>query len=111
MTPTQPLHEALLAIKQRLDSPLADWDDWFSALAGICPNVAGYVTFTYDSDALADRVRSRLAELTDSWPERNENPIYPVGGWDEYYGPTPKWKNPRRLALLDWLIEQTETNP
>lgn len=63
---------------------------------GICRNVEA------DTDLLA---------LMRKWPLAEGETSFPVGGAVEYRNERiagTLWDNPRRLQLLDWLIEQTD---
>lgn len=73
-----------------------------SALCGICGNVADICG--YYSTAV-----QQLEALIANWPDRASDDRFPVEGClFEYALDDNKWQNPRRLALLDWLIAQLE---
>ena len=74
--------------------------------------------------ALCNTIRSRLVpiqgvcsmltSISNHWPERAESNIFPVDGFDGYCkdlenGTT--WKNPKRIKLLDFLIERIQNHP
>lgn len=93
MTTTSPLLEALHTI--RTHGPT-------STLSGICVNVADICG--YYSTAVR-----QLEALIVTWPDRASDDRFPVEGCIfEYVADDNKWQNPRRIALLDWLIEQLE---
>lgn len=93
MTTTNPLLEALRHI--RTHGPA-------STLCGICGNVADICG--YYSAAM-----SQLEALIVTWPDRASDDRFPVEGCIfEYALDDNKWQNPRRIALLDWLIAQLE---
>lgn len=73
-----------------------------STLCGICGNVADICG--YYSTAVR-----QLEALLVTWPDRASDDRFPVEGClFEYALDDNKWQNPRRIALLDWLIEQLE---
>ena len=73
-------------------------DPW----TGICGNVARVCG--YGSTAA-----QQLEALIATWPDRASDDRFPVeGSLFEYLADDNKWQNPRRLALLDWLIAQLE---
>ena len=74
--------------------------------------------------AICDTIRSRLipiqgvcsmlTSISNHWPERVESDTFPVDGFDGYgkdleNGTT--WKNPKRIKLLDFLIERIQNHP
>lgn len=73
-----------------------------------CVRIELYDVFTYEGD-----IESAMWYLTEAilaWPKRFNDRAYPVGGYDEYIDEDKAgtiWQNPRRLELLDYLIEQT----
>lgn len=78
----------------------------FRSYAGICFNVELALQFTE-----VGQFKQRLSDLMEGWPDRFDSYAYPVDGYDEYdAGKTAGelWDNPRRWALLDWLIERTK---
>lgn len=94
------LHTALCAIKagQRLEG------------TGICRSVRAALgeAFTYENDI--ESAMTHLTEAMEAWPESIGDKYCPVGGEAEYIKESicgTIWQNPRRLALLDYLIEQT----
>lgn len=59
-------------------------------------------------------VCSMLASISNHWPERAESNIFPVDGFDGYSKDFEKgtmWKNPKRIKLLDFLIERIQNHP
>jgi len=55
----------------------------------------------------------KAAKLMDAWPKKHAGAAdgYHVDGYDEYSFCRINggfWENPRRLELLDWMIEQLE---
>lgn len=59
-------------------------------------------------------VCSMLTSISNHWPERAESNTFPVDGFDGYgkdleNGTT--WKNPKRIKLLDFLIERIQNHP
>ena len=71
--------------------------------SGICYNVSALD----HSDSLQDE----LQELTSRWPDKTPSgcDLFPIEGSHlAYHRTINKWQNPRRLALLDWLIAQLE---
>ena len=68
--------------------------------AGICINVAAMV---------GDEELAELKALLPKWPDRARSANFPVeGNAIDHMRDLNKWKNPRRLALLDWLIATLE---
>lgn len=76
------------------------------------------------NSAICNTIRSRLVpiqgvcpmltSISNHWPERAESDIFPVDGFDGYVkdlknGTT--WKNPKRIKLLDFLIERIQNHP
>lgn len=50
-----------------------------------------------------------LYELFDAWPESTGEPLAPVGGLNEYVEEANAgaiWANDRRIALLEWMINE-----
>lgn len=71
--------------------------------SGICCNV-------YVQDH-SDSLQDELKELIARWPDKTQSGYdqFPIEGSPSAYNRTiNKWRNPRRLALLDWLIAQLE---
>lgn len=117
------LREALQAIKDEL--PNKDkWllDNYGSAGVcefpvrdhGICGNVDIYFYNANEDDELALReLNNLLIEYMRESTGATVTPgslcqLYPVGGKDEYVEESDDgtlWDNPKRLALLDWLLE------
>ena len=59
-------------------------------------------------------VCSMLTSISNRWPERAESDTFPVDGFEWYSkdlenGTT--WKNPKRIKLLDFLIERIQNHP
>lgn len=103
------LHEALCALRDAIPA-LRDGVSvkCFAPYIGICNNVAGYLSRVEDNDEYLLAIE-RLYELSTTWPERDPRTMcYPVGGEREYEDKAHLWTNPRRLALLDWMIEETK---
>jgi len=72
---------------------------------GICSNVRQHPGNEKDEASLY------ISWLTRKWPDAGEDWQYPVGGVKEYSLERAKdtiWQNPRRLALLDWMIAELE---
>lgn len=72
--------------------------------AGICYNVALI-------DEGVARKYSEITQLVKQWPEGFSDKQFPVEGGFFYWKAKDEgtlWENPRRLALLDWCIEQLE---
>lgn len=70
---------------------------------GICCNV-------YVQDH-SDSLQDELQELIARWPDKTPSgcDLFPIEGSHlAYHRTINKWQNPRRLALLDWLIAQLE---
>lgn len=74
---------------------------------GICGNMRvlmGQIEFC--------RITKDLQDLMAKWPETAGDRIYPVEGETELFvidaHQRKLWDNPRRIALLDWLIEELE---
>lgn len=70
---------------------------------GICCNV-----YTQDH---SDSLQNELHELIARWPDKTPTggDLFPIEGSNlAYHRAINKWQNPRRLALLDWLIAQLE---
>lgn len=99
------LHRALVAVKT---GPV-------DRLHGICGNVgAKLYARRWWREWLApyNMCLHELGNLVTAWPSRHPTqPLYPVDGL-VIYGYEASigtlWENPRRLALLDWLIEETK---
>lgn len=76
---------------------------------GICGNLRTTV-----GDEKWKVMSLHLRAMMDKWPERLPNRFYPVEGTQERYMADAAnrilWQNPRRIALLDWLIEELEGN-
>jgi len=72
---------------------------------GICTNVRHHPGNEKDEASLY------ISWLTRKWPNAGEDWQYPVGGVEEYAYEANTytiWQNPRRLALLDWMIAELE---
>ena len=74
---------------------------------GICGNLQillGEIPFC--------KATTDLRDLMEKWPETSGDRIFPVEGKidmflvDSYHNKL--WDNPRRIALLDWLIKELE---
>lgn len=76
---------------------------------GICGNLRTIV-----GDIKWVILGKQLRALMDKWPEALPNRFYPVEGKQEAYmlaaAKRILWDNPRRIALLDWLIKELECN-
>ena len=106
MTPL--LYAALLKCKQNPDTR------W-----GICKNVADFVResgMNYELKAATmQEIVKELDALLIKWPDKaldksQRYAVYPVEGdfriYDRDQAQGILWQNPRRIALLDWLMEQ-----
>lgn len=106
MTPL--MYEALLKCKK---DPDTRW--------GICKNVADFVrasNIDYELKAATlQEVVNELDALIEKWPDKAREKgksfsHYPVEGnyrvYDTDQARGELWENPRRIALLDWLLEQ-----
>lgn len=106
MTPL--LYAALLKCKKEPD---ARW--------GICMNVANYIRaarIDYELKAATlQEIVNELDALMEKWPDKAKEKgqsfsYYPVEGnyrvYDADQALGKLWENPRRIALLDWLMEQ-----
>ena len=94
------LHTALCAVKAGHRRPSC----------GICNAVMRELckVFSYEGDL--ESAEMYLSDAMLSWHKSFEDINYPVGGYDEYIDEIKAgtiWQNPRRLELLDYLIEQT----
>ena len=77
---------------------------------GICGNVETLLLGDYTEQEL-EIATVELPSLISQWPDRipSMGGLFPVeGGPDAYRSDSNKWQNPRRIALLDWLIAQLE---
>lgn len=88
---------------------------------GICKNVADFVRasdidYKTKAEALL-RVTVELGKLMSAWPDKavdksQSHAVYPVEGnpriYDRHQAEGILWQNPRRIALLDWLLEQQQ---
>lgn len=106
MTPL--LYAALLKCKKETDTR------W-----GICKNVTDYIRaanidFELKAATMQEIVKE-LDALLDKWPDKaveksQRYAVYPVEGdyriYDRDQALGQLWENPRRIALLDWLMEQ-----
>lgn len=73
---------------------------------GICPHIDSYTQHYAKPLRLAvNRLRHHLME---TWPDSSGDSHFPVDGYEEYFSHADKWSNPRRLALLNWMIAQLE---
>lgn len=98
------LHTRLKLIKKYLATDPSKLNYYF----GICHNI-GYVKKPY--------FHVSIVTLLLYYPNCHKNALgnndvtFPVDGQNRYYAQTGKkamWANPKRLALLDWLIEETK---
>lgn len=54
-----------------------------------------------------DGVYDTIADIANRWPEHSGlSETNPVGDLNNYDRDTPLWENPRRHALLDFLIQE-----
>lgn len=108
--------ELLNHVLVEVDAARFSRPSWFNTDAGICCVadelifewvVQGRITCDQGDDAC-----ELLDNLIHNWPERNTVfSCYPVGGLNEYEiesGRGTIWDNPRRIELLQWLIEETK---
>lgn len=51
----------------------------------------------------------QLMDLMQQWPASSGHRYYPVAGREEFDEPTDLWENPLRVELLNWCIEQLES--
>lgn len=106
MTPL--LYAALLKCK---NDPDTRW--------GICKNVTDYIrAANIDFELKAATMQEIIKELDalmSKWPDKavdksQSYAVYPVEGdfrlYDRHQAEGILWQNPRRTALLDWLMEQ-----
>lgn len=74
---------------------------------GICGNLRTLV-----GDEKWKETSLHLRSLMDEWPETSGDRFYPVEGSGAKYLSSARhrtlWDNPRRIALLDWLIGEYE---
>lgn len=89
---SQELHDILLQVKREGD-----------AICSQCMNTVAYT----------DKVGKELDALLARWPDRRgEIGCLPIEGnmsvFHEAAANKILWENPRRHALLDWLIEETK---
>lgn len=74
---------------------------------GICFNVEELVPETENG-----QTQDELQLLMSRWPHADANSTYPVEGHAERYMCAQRmgtvWQNPRRIALLDWMIKELE---
>ena len=57
---------------------------------------------------------SVINSLSSYWIDRDKSRLYPVGGCDEYHADSVNetmWKNPKRIALLDHMIDRVTNFP
>lgn len=74
---------------------------------GICPHIYSYVLTHYPNYKHA--VRNLQHHLMETWPDSSGDSHFPVDGYEEYFSiSADKWSNPRRIALLHWMIAQLE---
>ena len=106
MTPL--LYAALLKCKKETDTR------W-----GICKNVTDYIraaNIDYELKAATmQEIVKELDAMIEKWPDKAREKgqsfsHYPVEGdfriYDADQAQGILWQNPRRIALLDWLMEQ-----
>jgi len=98
------LHAALLELRSRVRRYAEKgYSSTLRTDSGICGNLR-IMTGRWDEYNLCEK-------LCDKWPGRSSETCYPVGGYDEFCEEElngTMWNNPRRLELLDWLIEETK---
>lgn len=74
---------------------------------GICGNLR-----TLIGDEKFREVASDLCDMMETWPETSGDRFFPVEKTRAAYVHDAKrgalWENPRRIALLDWLIKELE---
>lgn len=85
---------------------------------GICGNVTAYFMLSKGSPVEYIAAKNELIDLFKKWPNRRrgvggdwQRARYPVGGIEEYRHEVIHrtfWNNYRRLALLDWLLENCD---
>jgi len=77
---------------------------------GICGNVIMQM-----GNAYSKKTTKHIQKLRAAWPlNETGGCYYPVGGYYEYMADQSNrtmWQNPRRIQLLQWMIEQTEYKP
>ena len=79
---------------------------------GICPHIDSYMHHNYHDDKPLRLAVNRLRHhLMETWPDSSGDSSFPVDGYEEYFSHADKWSNPRRLALLNWMIAQLEVQP
>lgn len=94
------LHAVLKKVKRHAEE--GDDSGMFNKGTGICSNVHAYV--------LCHEARTLFVDIMRKWPNRYEDEAYPVGGGAEFAVNNKHrklWENPRRMELLNWLIEVT----
>lgn len=110
------LQEMLIAIRNAANACLYDPEQapaWFRRSRGICGNLVAVAWHCgVPSTALA-QYDATVSDLMGYWPGLSEEGsyAYPVGGKDEFRDGIANgtlWSNPRRLELLDYLIEVTK---
>lgn len=100
-----------MSIEQLVLQRLIEVRDGNRLETGICGNV---LSVFKTCDHRYDQANELLDELVLRWPGGGESfgsLIYPIGGHREYHEEKDAgtlWQNPRRLALLNWLIVQLE---
>lgn len=98
-----------MSIEQLVLQRLIEVRDGNRLEVGICGNV---LSIFETCDLKYDQADELLDELILRWPERDESFIYPIGGQRQYHEERDAgtlWQNPRRLALLNWMIEELES--
>jgi len=82
----------------------------FARQQGICANVILEMGNSYSK-----KTTKRIHKLMAAWPlNETGGYYYPVGGIEQYRVEEKEgilWHNPRRVQLLQWMIEQTEYKP
>ena len=91
------MRSALQRTKELAEAGKIYNEDW-----GICQQSEVLIPFSLRLDA-----RELLLELFKQWSDRSDSEYYPVDGWYEARFGTDKWKHPKRLKLLDYLINET----
>ena len=101
MTPQETLHSILLDAKVRIkDGEL--YDDDGDKCAGICQFVE------YNSTLSRELTFRGLKDFI-KYTRKTMNEFDPKFNFQECYGEQYDFTDPKRLALLDWLIERTKS--
>jgi hypothetical protein len=78
---------------------------------GICGHVNMYMSHTKEYRCVRHSVNALLDRYINRWPVKldgAEHGLSPIPNYWEECAERTLWDNPKRLELLDWLIEQTE---